>query len=314
VVVAVVSVTAALAAAAPDGRRRRVAGALAGAVLAVDALAMFVVPQLSAPRSVTVDTAPVTYLADHLGTGRVFTLWVYHADYGSYFGLPALDSDDLPVPQAWETYVHRYLAPDADATIFDGRRVAAGGPDADVDLVTRLAAYEAAGVGYVVAPAAARPFGPGPRYEDGVSEAWTDRFVTIWQLPAPSSAVFSAGGTCRLQGGSTDAGGGTTVEADCAAPATIVRSELDLAGWSATVDGRSVPVVPADGGLESVAVPAGSHEVVFAYAPPHLRLGEGLAVAGLLAVLLGPPGARRVRRRRRASTGVPARSYRRRSP
>jgi hypothetical protein len=315
VVVAVLTVATAVAAAAPaGGRRRRLAGGVAGAVLALDAMAMFAVPQLSAPRSVAVDTAPVTYLRANLRTGRLFSLWVYHADYGGYFQLAALDSDDLPVPKSWAAYVHANLAPDADATIFDGRRVAAGGPDASADLLAHLAAYEAVGVRYVVAQAALRPFGPGPAYEEGVRAVWSDRFVTIWALPSPAPPVIASGGPCRLEGGATGAGGGTTVEADCVAPATLVRSELDLAGWTATVDGRAVPVSPAAGGLQSVALPAGEHEVVFSYAPPQLRLGEGLGGAGLLAVLLGPPGARRVRRRRSASTGVPARSSRRRSP
>ena len=82
-------------------------------------------------------------------------------------------------------------------------------------------------------------------------------------------------------------------------------AENDYPGWQARVDGRSTPVVQADGSFQAVAVPAGEHVVRFAYRPTSVRLGLaatvlGLAVAGGLWWLPGPLG----RRRRRAPASI----------
>jgi hypothetical protein len=288
--------------------RRRLGPAAVLAVVALDAVVMFTLPQLSAPRSVTLDSGPAQFLEAHLGSGRFFSMWVYHADYGSYFGLASLDSDDLPVPEQWADYVRANLAPDADPTIFDGRRVAKGGASAAEDLRQNLAAYEQAGVSYVLSQTSTQPFGPASHLVDGVSRVYADPLVTIYRLPAPQPFFRTTGATCSLHPQGTGA-----VTASCSGPATLVRAELAFPGWSATVNGRPVEVRNA-AGLEAVSLAGGSSSVSFDYTPAHLGLGEGLAGAGLLgaAAVLAAPGL--LRRRRSASTGVPARSYRRRSP
>jgi hypothetical protein len=59
-------------------------------------------------------------------------------------------------------------------------------------------------------------------------------------------------------------------------------------GWSATVDGAGAVVVPANGFVIAVPVPAGSHTVRLRYDTPGRALGEGLSLLsfGLLAVLI----------------------------
>ncbi len=52
----------------------RLRAALLAGVVALDVIALFVVPELSAPRSVKTDLAPVAYLRQHLGPSRYFTL------------------------------------------------------------------------------------------------------------------------------------------------------------------------------------------------------------------------------------------------
>jgi hypothetical protein len=70
-------------------------------------------------------------------------------------------------------------------------------------------------------------------------------------------------------------------------------------GWSARLDGRSVPTLRADGIFRSVVVPPGRHTVRFSYANPVQTTGRRLAVLGALAcallVIAGP--LRRARRR-----------------
>ena len=71
-------------------------------------------------------------------------------------------------------------------------------------------------------------------------------------------------------------------------------------GWTATVEGRPVPVAAVDYALTGIFVPAGSHEVNFAYRPTWFAAGAGVsalaAVAGLAIAVWG-------RRSRRKTAG-----------
>jgi hypothetical protein len=73
-------------------------------------------------------------------------------------------------------------------------------------------------------------------------------------------------------------------------------------GWSARIDGRSTPVLRADGIFRSVVLPPGHHTVRFAYGNPSERRGRVLAGMALLAcaglVAAGP--LRTLRRPRHA--------------
>jgi hypothetical protein len=57
-------------------------------------------------------------------------------------------------------------------------------------------------------------------------------------------------------------------------------------GWRATVDGRDAEILPANVAFRAVAVPAGSHEVVFTYEPMSVRLGSWITVLSLLAIAI----------------------------
>jgi hypothetical protein len=275
------------------GRAARIAGRCAVGLVAVDALLTFAVPQLSAPSSVVLDTGPVAFLESHLGDGRFFSIGVYLPNYGSYFGLASADSNDLPVPAAWSRYVDEHLSSNVSATFF-GTRTIDPEPTATEQLLARLPAYEAIDVRYVLLPTGRPVFGSAGMLAGGMNEVYSDSLVTIYALPHPRPFFSTSGSACRLA-----SDGLARVVARCAAPATLVRAELEMPGWTATVDGRSVPVRTFRGGLESVRLPAGTSSVAFAYSPAHMDLGLGLVGLGGLT-MLGVPVAHRLRRRRRA--------------
>lgn len=95
-------------------------------------------------------------------------------------------------------------------------------------------------------------------------------------------------------------------------PALVVVSEAWFPGWKATVDGRDVPVLKADGAFLGVAVEPGDHEIRFWYDPP-AAVTVGRAVTGVTLVasaVLLLAGGRHLRRARRRARGpaVPAAS------
>ena len=68
----------------------------------------------------------------------------------------------------------------------------------------------------------------------------------------------------------------------------LVLTDAYAEGWKATVDGRPVPVWPANYLFRAVAVPAGEHEVVFHYDAPGYRAGRAVALAAIAVLALGP--------------------------
>ena len=74
------------------------------------------------------------------------------------------------------------------------------------------------------------------------------------------------------------------VQAELSAPGYLVLTDAWYAGWSATVDGRAAPIVPANFAFRAVPLERGHHEVVFTFSPPLLKVG--LCISGFTAMLI----------------------------
>ena len=86
------------------------------------------------------------------------------------------------------------------------------------------------------------------------------------------------------------------VRAECPQTCLLVSSATFSDDWTVAVDGRDEKLIRADGMLQGVAVPAGTHRVEFRYRPWAGRLGVALSTA-TVAILLGWLGVRRKRLR-----------------
>jgi uncharacterized membrane protein YfhO len=96
------------------------------------------------------------------------------------------------------------------------------------------------------------------------------------------------------------------VETDVAAPSVLATDEQWDKGWSATVDGHSVPVTRVDGAFVGVTLNPGHHVVEWHYSAPGLKAGlvlAFLALAMCIAICFEAPAAlsRRLRSRREAA-------------
>ena len=253
----------------------RARAALLTLIVAVDAIVLFAVPEFAAPRSTTVDLAPVAYLRRHLNQGRFFTLGPIAPDYGSYFGLASLRIDDFP-PEAYAKFVHRRLDP---VVAFTGFRPP--GPSAVHELMHHLGGYRAAGVHYVLAPAGRRL----PGTPTGLRLVFRSPSTWIYRL-AGAMPYFGAAG-CVTTSGARD-----SARVVCDRPSTLVRRETWLAGWSAQLDGRPTAIRPVDGLFQAVSVPAGSHLITFSFTPPGMNWALS-ALLGGCALMLVPTLRRR---------------------
>ncbi len=259
---------------------------LAG-LLAVDALALFAAPELSAPRTVQLDLAPVAYLRQHLGLSRFATLGPFQPNYGSYFGLAEVNNNDNPTPGIFARYVttklDRYVRPTLFVGTYGGDRPFLV-PSPKQELLRNLAGYRAASVAYVLTPPR-QGLPPNPS-----SYSLVARTPSAWIYHLAGAAPYFGAAGCTIQ---ADRRGAATVS--CTRPSTLVRRETDLAGWTAEIGGRRLPIARDEGLFQSVHVPAGTHRIVFSYSPPGLLWAIIGFLLGVGALVLGTIRGRRGR-------------------
>jgi hypothetical protein len=270
---------------------------VAGAV-AVEATVLFAAPSLSAPRPAPSDTALVLFLQRHLGLSRFATLGPIQPNFGSFFGLAEINVNDLPVPKDFTVYVQRSLDDNADPLIFTGTtETDQNGPGPAQELTRHLAAFEAAGVKFVVTPASRVDVTDSPWPPAGLSPAprrvYTDPVADVWRLPSATPFFSTTGAPC-----STRPAGVADVTVMCSGPAVLHRLELSMPGWHAEV-GSSNATIRSNGPFQSVAVGAGESRVEFTFTPPYGNVALAAALVGM-AYILGSSAAARWRRRRRS--------------
>jgi hypothetical protein len=262
-------------------------------VIPLEALAMFVVPELSSPLSGHIDVALVKFLDTTTASSgyRFFTLGPLQPDYGSYFGLGSINTNDLPDPAAFNHLVTSQLDPRANAVTFTGT----DGPTA---LVQNLGAYENLGVKFVVAPR-------------GLALPWQlvyqDRLASVYELPKARPFYAASYSPCSTVDWTID-----RLTIDCLGLAIVVRDELYMPGWSAKVNGVSEPVVAAPWSLQAVLVPPGRSTVSFHFEPPYISYAVGAAGVGALACAVPACGSLGAFVRRRAGLSARMRRERRR--
>lgn len=262
--------------------------ALLATLLALDAFALFVAPELSAPRAVNLDLAPAAYLGRHLGDSRFFTLGPLQPNYGSYFALSELNLNDLP-PSAFSRYVHDRLDPIVQAGVFVGN--SGGGrppfaPTPEQELLRNLAGYRDAAVSYVLTPAHQAL----PQSASTFSLVYRSPSTWIYHLAGAAGYFSASDRNCRVSASSRE-----TVEVSCPKAAVLVRRETYFRGWAAELDGRGVPIHRNDGLFQAVAISTGRHTVRFAFSPPNMGWAGLASVAGLVT-LIAPVAFRRRRR------------------
>jgi hypothetical protein len=67
-------------------------------------------------------------------------------------------------------------------------------------------------------------------------------------------------------------------------PGLVVVADVFYPGWTLTVDGRPAEILRTNRAMRGVALPAGTHHLVFRYEPLSFRIGLGLSIVGLVAL------------------------------
>ncbi len=88
-------------------------------------------------------------------------------------------------------------------------------------------------------------------------------------------------------------------------PGVLTLSEIDYPGWEVWVDGELWAEYKGEGLLRTLTLPTGAHVVEFIYKPMSVYLGLGLAVVGLLVVLISSRSSLKPSPDRRLAPGGP---------
>jgi hypothetical protein len=113
----------------------------------------------------------------------------------------------------------------------------------------------------------------------GIRKVYSDSVMDIWELPHPASYYTVVNGQCALTRELRN-----SVRAHCATPATLLRRELFMPGWTATVNGAPVMVAKNHEIFQTVQLPKGNSNIRFHFAPPYVGyawIAFWLGLAGL---------------------------------
>ena len=250
---------------------------LVAVVLVGESLLMFGVPGGESAKYVYVDQGPITYLRTHEGQDRFLDFAVLTPNWGSQFGLNALNAIDLPFPEKFSKLIETQLYPGLDPSnqfvIHNGMT---GMIAQENEIVTHFKNYEAASVKYLLMPNAL-PILPALT-NLGVTLVFSDAKANIYEMPNPRPFLSTKSSSCTVTTTNVDA---ATVSCPNGA-STLVRTELVMAGWKAYVNGKSVTIKTVDGVYQSVKVPQGTSTVTYSFLPPHEKYAVLLALLAAL--------------------------------
>jgi hypothetical protein len=257
-------------------KRRRWAIYVVAAVLVGESLVMFMVPTAQAPKQITLDYAPIQFLLQHQGEERFLDDGVLLPNWGSQFGLNELSAIDLPFPTNFKNFIQENLYPGLrpanEFLVTDGMTGIVG---QEHELADHFAAYEKASVKYVLVPSRVTLL---PQLTTlGLRPVFHDSLATIYSLPNPRS--FFSSSSCTVISTNIEEASVT-----CSTSSTVLRTELAMKGWTATVNGHPATLHTFDGVYQQVAVPGGTSTIRYNFTPPHED--PAILVAGLAALLL----------------------------
>ena len=242
-------------------------------VLIVDALVMFSVPYFSWPKTSQVDYEPVTFLQQNMGLSRFYTLGPIAPNYGSYFGVASINVNDLPVPKNWAHHIEEKLDHNSFALVFTGySRLDPTGPTALEEFTKNLHEYENVGVKYIMTTKGQISDELAAQHK--LRLAFSNATYALYELP--NTKPFYEAPDCNLTNLTR-----TTVTADCAAETTLIRRELSLPGWVATVNKQQQAVGTKDDIFQTTPLPKGQSQIIFTYTPPYIIFGYILFAVGL---------------------------------
>ena len=255
---------------------------LIGVAIVCEALISYAVPTLSLPRYGTLDQNLVTFLAEHIGYARLYSLDRFAPNYGTYYRLPMIDYVEPIVPELWANEVTTTLDPyTVSPFFFLERRIgdSSDRPSREAVLASHATSFGALGLRFAID----RPGRLESAFDRSAGRpriVYRDDVAAIYQLP--DEKPYAAADHCRLSFASRD-----DIGSDCTERSRLIRRELYFPGWSARVNGTPTQLRSFSGLFQQVALPRGRSLVRFRYAPAHERVAFILWALAIVLLAIG---------------------------
>src|SRR5262249_40166902 len=76
------------------------------------------------------------------------------------------------------------------------------------------------------------------------------------------------------------------LEASLESPGLVILADVDYPGWELKIDGKPAPIYRVNRLMRAAAVTAGTHYLVYSYAPRWFQVGRVVSTLGLCALAL----------------------------
>ncbi|MCF3945830.1 hypothetical protein [Acidiphilium iwatense] len=133
----------------------------------------------------------------------------------------------------------------------------------------------------------------GTTGHSGFKRVYSDPLMTIWRLKGAEPFYTTHGAACTLQNARLD-----SVTAICRTRALLIRRELFMPGWRASIDGVPAPVLKHHAIIQAVALEPGRNHVRFDFEPPYMTFGWIAFWIGIFGIAWQATGAAAFIRRR----------------
>ncbi len=257
-------------------------------ILIINAVVLFSVPELSGVHPGEIDDTAIRYIENNLGFSRFYSFGPLTPNYASFFGVNSVNYNSIPVAKNWADYVQNKLVYPKNVfngkyanTVFmvtDGAWITGGFHYLLNMFKNNESNYENIGVKYIIAYT--NMSAPIKKSLRGVRMVYSDPLISIWETPHHSHYYSIIRGQCNIIKKSYE-----TVEARCYTPAILLRRELFMPGWAATVNDSSVAVSADDGIFQTIPLAAGKNMVRFQFAPPNVDYAWIAFFLGIIGLL-----------------------------
>lgn len=287
--IAAVTTAAGLAAIAVSSiweKTRKLVPIVMTAAIIAEMLVLFWIPQLGAPirSQARMDFGVVDFLQKNLGNNRFYFIGNKNGlktNYGSYFKLASINTENLPTPKLWEDYVVKKLDNNTSTISFSGAfRLKWEKNSVQDEFLRNIKNYQAIGVKYIVSEINgvyrlsdinAHDYGLRLVYKDP-----SDR-VAVYQMP--DFASYASADKCRLTVKSRN-----EIAAACSEASELRRLELFFDGWSVKVNNETQTIEKYNNLFQSVKIPKGESTITFNFWPQYTT--ASLAAAGLTLIVI----------------------------
>ena len=115
----------------------------------------------------------------------------------------------------------------------------------------------------------------------GLRKVYSDALLDIWELPHPAPYYTVMHGDCQISNPTRDG-----LVAQCSTSATLLRRELYMPGWTASVNGVSAAVSAHEKIFQTISLSAGKNVIRFRFAPPYVNYAWIAFYLGILGMII----------------------------